>query len=74
MEKVQETVAVHSAEIEHMKRDIDYILEKVDKMDHKVDNIEKVLSELNGGKRAMLWFIGIIVAILGFLTGHWMEK
>ena len=74
MEKVQETVAVHSAEIEHMKRDIDYILEKVDKMDHKVDNIEKVLSELNGGKRAMLWFIGIIVAILGFLTGHWMDK
>lgn len=74
MEQVKETVAVHTAEIDHMKRDIDYILEKVDKMDQKVDNIEKVLSELNGGKRAMLWFIGLIVALLSFLFGHWMDK
>ena len=74
MEQVKETVAVHSAEIEHMKRDIDYILEKVDKMDAKVDNIEKVLSELSGGKKAILWFIGIAVGILGFLFGHWIDK
>lgn len=74
MEQVKETVAVHSAEIEHMKRDIDYILEKVDKMDAKVDNIEKVLSELSGGKKAMMWFIGVVVALLSFLFGHWMDK
>ena len=74
MEQVKETVAVHTAEIDHMKRDIDYILEKVDKMDNKIDNIEKVLSELSGGKKAMMWFIGVVVAILSFLTGHWLDK
>ena len=74
MEQVKETVAVHSAEIDHMKRDIDYILAKVDKMDQKVDNIEKVLSELSGGKKAMMWIIGLFVALLSFLFGHWMDK
>lgn len=74
MEKVQETVAVHSAEIDHMKRDIDHIMNKVDKMDTKIDNIEKVLSELSGGKKAMMWIIGVIVALIGFVTGHWIDK
>ena len=74
MEQVKETVAVHTAEIDHMKRDIDYILEKVDRMDSKIDNIEKVLSELSGGKKAMMWFIGVVVALLSFLFGHWMDK
>lgn len=74
MEKVQETVAVHSAEIDHMKRDIDHIMNKVDKMDTKIDNIDKTLSELSGGKKAMMWFIGFFVAILSFLTGHWLDK
>ena len=74
MEKVQETVAVHSAEIDHMKRDIDHILAKVDKMDAKIDNIEKCLSELSGGKKAMMWLIGVVIAVLGFLFGHWMDK
>lgn len=74
MEQVKETVAVHSAEIDHMKKDIDHILSTVEKLDQKVDNIEKVLSELSGGKKAMMWFIGVVVAILSFLFGHWMDK
>ena len=74
MEKVQETVAVHSAEIEHMKKDIDHIMNKVDKMDTKIDNIEKVLSELSGGKKFALWIVSIIAAIIAFITGHWLDK
>jgi archaellum component FlaC len=74
MEQVKETVAVHSAEIDHMKKDIDHILSTVEKLDQKVDNIEKVLSELSGGKKAMIWFIGAIAAIISFLFGHWMDK
>lgn len=74
MEQVKETIAVHSAEIDHMKKDIDHILSTVEKLDQKVDNIEKVLSELSGGKKAMMWFIGVIVAILSFLFGHWLDK
>jgi len=43
MEKVQETVAVHSAEIDHMKKDIDHIMNKVDKMDTSIDEIKSTL-------------------------------
>jgi peptidoglycan hydrolase CwlO-like protein len=74
MEKVQETVAVHSAEIEHMKKDIDHIMSKVDKIDKDMDDIKSTLDEFKGGKKAMIWFVGIFVAILGFVTGHWMDK
>lgn len=74
MEKVHETVAVHSAEIEHMKKDIDHIMQKVDKMDTKIDNIEKVLSELSGGKKFAIWFISAVAAILAFIVGHWIDK
>ena len=40
-DKVQETVAVHQVEIDHMKKDIDHIILKVDKMDTQIDRIEK---------------------------------
>ena len=43
-DKVQETVAVHQVEIDHMKKDIDHIILKVDKMDTQIDRIEKALS------------------------------
>ena len=74
MKEVQETVAVHSAEIDHMKKDIDHIMNKVDKMDKSVDEIKETLAEFKGGKRAMMWLIGVVVAVTGFLAGHWMDK
>ena len=69
-QKVQEAVAVHSVEIEHMKKDIDHIMAKVDKMDTKIDNIEKMLSEINGGRKAAMWMFGGIGAV-GASILHW---
>jgi archaellum component FlaC len=66
-DKVQETIAVHSAEIEHMKKDIDHIISKVDKMDTQIDRIEKALSELSGGRKVALWIfsgLGVIAGIV----------
>lgn len=74
MEQVQEKVAVHSAEIEHMKKDIDHIMAKVDKIDRDMDDIKSTLDEFKGGKKAMMWLIGMIVALVSFVVGHWMEK
>ena len=73
MEKVQEAVAVHSAEIDHMKRDIDHIMVKVDKMDTKIDNIEKVLSELSGGKKVAIYMFSGFAAAIAFIAGYWMK-
>tara|TARA_R100000005_G_scaffold96543_1_gene84351 strand:- start:746 stop:973 length:228 start_codon:yes stop_codon:yes gene_type:complete len=73
-DKVQETIAVHSAEIEHMKKDIDHIIAKVDKMDKSVDDIKETLAEIRGGKAVAVWFFGIIGVIAGSLVTWWLGK
>jgi len=71
---MQETVAVHSAEIEHMKKDIDHIIAKVDKMDKSVDDIKETLAEIRGGKAVAMWFFGFIGVIVGSVVTWWMGK
>ena len=73
-DKVQETIAVHSAEIEHMKKDIDHIIVKVDKMDKSVDDIKETLAEIRGGKAVAVWFFGLIGVIAGSLVTWWLGK
>jgi len=73
-DKVQETIAVHSAEIEHMKKDIDHIIAKVDKMDKSVDDIKETLAEIRGGKAVAVWFFGIIGVIAGSVVTWWLGK
>ena len=74
MEQVQEKVAVHSAEINHMKKDIDHIMNKVDKMDKSIDDIKSTLDEFIGGKRAAMLFFSTVAAIIAFIVGHWIDK
>ena len=73
-DKVQETIAVHSEEIEHRKKDIDHIIVKVDKMDKSVDYIKETLAEIRGGKAVAVWFFGIIGVIAGSLVTWWLGK
>jgi len=72
MEEVKETVAVHSAEIEHMKKDIDHVMKKVDKIDTTVDEIKETLAEFKGGKKVAMWFFGFIGVIAGSIVTWWM--
>jgi peptidoglycan hydrolase CwlO-like protein len=74
MEEVKETVAVHTAEIQHMKKDIDHIMTKVDKMDKTIDDIKSTLDEFKGGKKVAMWLIGGLGAVVAFFIGHWMDK
>jgi len=73
MEKVQETVAVHSAEIEHMKKDIDHIINKVDKMDASIDEIKSTLDEFKGGKSVAMWFFSAVAAVVAFVVGKFFQ-
>lgn len=73
-QKVQETVAVHSAEIDHMKKDIDHIMAKVDKMDKSVDDIKETLAEIRGGKAVAMWFFGVIGVLVGSIITWWINK
>ena len=73
MEKVQETVAVHSAEIDHMKKDIDHIMNKVDKMDTSIDEIKSTLDEFKGGKRAVMYVFSAAATVLAFVAGKFFQ-
>ena len=73
MVKVQETVAVHSAEIDHMKKDIDHIKNKVDKMDTSIDEIKTTLDEFKGGKRVAMWLFSAIAAVVAFIAGKFFQ-
>ena len=66
MEKVQETVAVHSAEIDH-------IMNKVDKMDASIDEIKSTLDEFKGGKRVAMWFFSAVAAVVAFVVGKFFQ-
>ena len=70
-QKVQETVAVHSAELEHIKKDMDHLMAKVDKMDTQIDRIDKTLAELNGGRKVAFWLFGAFSAIIATVV-NWM--
>ena len=72
--KVHETVAVHSAEIDHMKKDIDHIMLKVDKMDRSIDEIKETLAEFKGGKKVAMWFFGFIGVIAGSIVTWFIGK
>lgn len=73
MEKVQEAVAVHSAEIDHMKKDIDHIMNKVDKMDTSIDEIKSTLDEFKGGKRVAMWFFSAVATVVAFIVGKFFQ-
>jgi hypothetical protein len=57
-----------------MKKDIDHIIVKVDKMDKSVDDIKETLAEIRGGKAVAVWFFGIIGVIAGSLVTWWLGK
>ncbi len=73
-QKVQEIVAVHSAEIDHIKKDIDHIMTKVDKMDTQIDRIDKTLAELNGGRKVAFWLFGAFSAVIATVVNWVLNK
>ena len=73
-QKVQETVAVHSVEIEHLNKDMDHVKSKIDKMDTQIDNIEKMLAEIRGGKAAAAWIFGGIGIVISSIVTWWLNK
>ena len=56
-----------------MKKDIDHIILKVDKMDTQIDRIEKALSELSGGRKVALWMFSGLGVVAG-IVATWLFK
>ena len=73
-QKMQEAIAIHSVEIEHLKKDMEHVKAKIDKMDTQIDNIEKMLAEIRGGKAAAAWIFGGIGIVLSSIVTWWLNK
>lgn len=64
----QERLAIVETQQKEMKESLKKLDEKVENLDTKLDLLTSKLDNLTGGKRAMMWITGIIVATVGVLA------
>jgi hypothetical protein len=53
---------------------MDHVKCKIDKMDTQIDNIEKMLAEIRGGKAAAAWIFSGIGIVLSSIVTWWINK
>lgn len=66
-------LAEHGIEIKHIQADVDTIMEDMEQLKTRLDNIEKTLEEIKGG-----WKVFIMIATAGsmfisWVVNHWLK-
>ena len=61
--------ASQATQITHMGRDIERLEGRVDKLDTRVADTDKTVSEINGQLSALKWIVGISVPATGAVIG-----
>ena len=66
-------VIEHGVEIKHIQSDVDTLMEDMEQLKARLDNIEKTLEEIKGG-----WKVFIAIATAGsmfisWVVNHWLK-
>ena len=66
-------VIEHGVEIKHIQADVDTLMEDMEQLKTRLDNIEKTLEEIKGG-----WKVFIAIATAGsmfisWVVNHWLK-
>ena len=66
-------LAEHGVEIKHIQADVDTIMDDMEQLKTRLDNIEKTLEEIKGG-----WKVFIMIATAGSFVitwevNHWLK-
>ena len=66
-------VIEHGVEIKHIQTDVDTLMEDMEQLKTRLDNIEKTLEEIKGG-----WKVFIMIATAGsfvitWVVNHWLK-
>jgi hypothetical protein len=64
----------HSVAIDHMQKDMDEMKDDIRHLKIAVDNIEHMLSEIKGGKKAAMWLCGFMGSVATMLAYWWAGK
>ena len=67
-------LATHANDIKHLKADMDKLVVDMATVKNSLAEIQKTLSEAQGGWKVLMWAGGAVSAITGvagFVAGHW---
>jgi prefoldin subunit 5 len=67
-------LATHASDIKHLKADMDKLVVDMATVKNSLAEIQKTLSEAQGGWKVLMWAGGAVSAITGvagFVAGHW---
>ena len=66
-------LAEHGIEIKHIQADVDTIMEDMEQLKTRLDNIEKTLEEIKGGWKVFIMIASVGSFIITWVVNHWMK-
>jgi archaellum component FlaC len=67
-------LAEHGVEIKHIQSDVDTIMEDMEQLKNRLDNIEKTLEEIKGGWKVFIGIATILSGIISWMVTHCLGK
>ena len=67
-------VIEHGVEIKHIPADVDTLMEDMEQLKTRLDNIEKTLEEIKGGWKVFIAIATIFSGVVSWTVTHWLGK
>jgi hypothetical protein len=67
-------VIEHGVEIKHIQSDVDTLMEDMEHLKARLDNIEKTLEEIKGGWKVFIAIATVLSGIISWMVTHWLGK
>ena len=66
-------VIEHGVEIKHIQSDVDTLMEDMEQLKSRLDNIEKTLEEIKGGWKVFIAIASIGSVFISWVVNHWLK-
>ena len=67
-------VIEHGVEIKHIQSDVDTLMEDMEHLKKRLDNIEKTLEVIKGGWKVFIAIATILSGVISWMVTHWLGK
>jgi len=67
-------LAEHGVEIKHIQSDVDTLMEDMEHLKARLDNIEKTLEEIKGGWKVFIAIATVLSGVISWMVTHWLGK
>ena len=67
-------VIEHGVEIKHIQSDVYTLMEDMEHLKKRLDNIEKTLEEIKGGWKVFIAIATILSGVISWMVTHWLGK